>query len=431
MELENEKYYVYSEGVRDILSDPPKSIVKWGNTILFGFIVLLITISWFIKYPDVVIAQAIVTSQNPPVLLSSKINGKIDEINFLNDSNINENDWIAVVDNDTNLDHIKILKNLLKDISIVKYDVDSILKKDFPKLNLGEIQTSYNNLSRLIHSYQHHLDDGNYKKQANLLFKQVQVFNDQIKSAKRDKEIAKKELKLSKKNLKRYEQLYNNGVISQQEFETYESQYLQSLRNFESQVARIYQLNSQIINISSNTSNLAHSEEETILSNELNIYEAVKDTEIALENWIKKHVIVSPIKGKLKYLQTVKLNQIVQTNNSLFSIIPEEEGDFIGYLRIPVLNSGKVKVGQEVSITLDGFNPSEFGLLKAILTDLSNVPNDNFFLSTAKLKNGLTTTYGKKIEYLKNLSGSAQIITEDLRLIERFFYQITEVLRRN
>ncbi len=69
--------------------------------------------------------------------------------------------------------------------------------------------------------------------------------------------------------------------------------------------------------------------------------------------------------------------------------------------------------------------------LKASITGLSNVPNDNFFQANVKLKNGLTTTHGKKIEYLKNLSGSAQIITEDLRLIERFFYQITEVLRRN
>ncbi|GER59488.1 hemolysin [Patiriisocius marinus] len=431
MERENEEFYVYSEGVQDILSNPPKSIFKWGNTILFGFIILLITISFFIKYPDVIIAQSIVTSQNPPILLSPKINDKIDSLFFKDNSSINENDWIAIIDNNVNLSHIKLLDSILKNIERVEYDIDSVLEIEFTKLNLGEIQSNYNNLARLAHSYEHHLEDGNYEKQANLQDNQLQVFNNLIKSAENDRDVAKRELELSEINLNRNKQLFNKGVISKREFETYETQYLQSQRSYESQIARIFQLKSQKININSNKSNLGHSEEETILSNELNIYEAVKETEIALDNWIKTHVIKSPVNGKLKYLQTVNLNQFVQPNIPLFSVIPNEEGDFIGYLKIPVLNSGKVEIGQIVNISLDGFNASEFGLLKAHITNLSNVPNDNFFQANIKLSNGLTTTHGKKIEYLKNLSGSAQIITEDLRLVERFFHQIREVLSRD
>ena len=49
---------IYSEGVRDVLSEPPKSIFRWGNTILFVFIAVVIFLSWLIKYPEIVTARA-------------------------------------------------------------------------------------------------------------------------------------------------------------------------------------------------------------------------------------------------------------------------------------------------------------------------------------------------------------------------------------
>lgn len=431
MEIDNEKHYVYSEGVRDILSEPPRSIFRWGNTILFGFVALLISISWFVKYPDVVVAQSIVTSQNPPVLLSPIISDKIDKIYFTNNSIVNQGEWIAVLGNNTNLNHVKVLDSLLKDISSKEYDIQHILNINLPILQLGDIQTSYNSFLRLTNSFKHHLEDGNFKIQSNLQSLQLQEYNNLINSALNDRRIAEKELEISKNNLDRHKYLFEKGIIAKLELENQELQHLQNVRNFESQDARIYQLRSQKLSLNSQQSDLGHSEEETILNNELNIYEAVKNTELSLETWIKSHVIMSPIKGVLKYLQNVNVNQTVLPSSTLFTVIPEEEGAYICDLRVPIFNSGKVKVGQEVSISLDGFNPSEFGLLKAEITDFSNVPNENYFQATARLKNGLATTHGKQVEYLKNLSGSAQIITEDLRLIERFFYQIIEVFKRS
>ncbi|GAA4234440.1 hypothetical protein GCM10022291_13820 [Postechiella marina] len=42
----------------------------------------------------------------------------------------------------------------------------------------------------------------------------------------------------------------------------------------------------------------------------------------------------------------------------------------------------------------------------------------------------LVVFYGKTIDFKQEMRGSAEIITEDLRLIERFFYQFKEALRR-
>jgi HlyD family secretion protein len=42
----------------------------------------------------------------------------------------------------------------------------------------------------------------------------------------------------------------------------------------------------------------------------------------------------------------------------------------------------------------------------------------------------LTTNYGKTLDFSQEMSGTAEIITEDVRLIERFFNPVRALVRR-
>ena len=46
------------------------------------------------------------------------------------------------------------------------------------------------------------------------------------------------------------------------------------------------------------------------------------------------------------------------------------------------------------------------------------------------LPNILITTHDKEIEFKQEMQGVAEIITEDLRLIERVFYQFKEIFKQ-
>lgn len=46
-----------------------------------------------------------------------------------------------------------------------------------------------------------------------------------------------------------------------------------------------------------------------------------------------------------------------------------------------------------------------------------------------ELPNGLKTSYNKELVFDKEMRGSAEIVTEDLRLIERVFYQFRELFK--
>jgi multidrug resistance efflux pump len=149
-----------------------------------------------------------------------------------------------------------------------------------------------------------------------------------------------------------------------------------------------------------------------------------------LHEWKKKYLITSPIKGKIEFLSFLKEDDFIQTGQELFSIVPPEN-EILGQMYLPEIGSGKVKIGQEVIIKLNNYPYLQFGSIKGQISRISVVSNQqlgatgkvatSLYLVNVKLVNGLQTNYGKNLPYQFDLKGSGEIITEEKRLIERFF----------
>jgi len=55
---------------------------------------------------------------------------------------------------------------------------------------------------------------------------------------------------------------------------------------------------------------------------------------------------------------------------------------------------------------------------------------DGNLLIDVALPNGLKTSYNKQITFQQEMKGSAEIVTEDLRLIERILYQFKSIFEQ-
>ncbi|MCL1677132.1 HlyD family secretion protein, partial [Elizabethkingia meningoseptica] len=101
----------------------------------------------------------------------------------------------------------------------------------------------------------------------------------------------------------------------------------------------------------------------------------------------------------------------------------------IGRLTVPSTNSGKIMEGQKVLIKLDNYPFQEFGIVEGRVRNMSSVPDkDGNYYVDVNIPKGLTTSFNKKLIFNKELKGNAEIVTKDLRLIERFFYQFRKLL---
>ncbi|MGB2416807.1 MAG: HlyD family secretion protein, partial [Flavobacteriaceae bacterium] len=187
-----------------------------------------------------------------------------------------------------------------------------------------------------------------------------------------------------------------------------------------------------------NISNRNNLKKQTSIENtreEINLLKSVIQSldqlKTAIKEWELRYLFKSNIEGEVSFMKIWSKNQTVNLGDFVFTVIPKNHSSYVCKLQAPVLNSGKVKVGQDVNIRLINYPDNEFGILKGKVKDISLVPNiEGLYLIDVELPKKLITTHGKEIEFKQEMEGIAEIITEDLRLIERFFYQLKDLFKR-
>ncbi|MGY0037707.1 HlyD family efflux transporter periplasmic adaptor subunit [Pedobacter sp. NJ-S-72] len=108
------------------------------------------------------------------------------------------------------------------------------------------------------------------------------------------------------------------------------------------------------------------------------------------------------------------------------SIIPDFSGNY-GIATMPSTGIGKVKKGQKVFITFDGYPQNEFGSVVGKVSSISSVQYKGAYLIKINMPDGLLSTYNKKITGQQEMNGTANIVTSDLKLIDRIFNGIRSV----
>ena len=77
---EYEKIELRSDDVQEILGTPPSWILRWGITFVFMGVILLGVVSWIVKYPDIIHAPVLITTNVPPVPVVSRTTGYLSKL---------------------------------------------------------------------------------------------------------------------------------------------------------------------------------------------------------------------------------------------------------------------------------------------------------------------------------------------------------------
>ena len=255
--------------------------------------------------------------------------------------------------------------------------------------------------------------------------------NNRLRSLQSQKEINRTELDFKEKDLERNRSLFEKGIISAQDFESKQLEYAQAERNFknfESSMSQIREAISNAHKTSKGTEINQVKEEMALLKNVIQSFNQLKK---AIKDWEYLYVLQSEIQGKVSFLNYWSVNQTVNQGDLVFTVIPSDNKSYVAKLKTPVKNSGKIKVGQSVNIKLENYPDTEFGVLNGTVKNISLIADsEGFYYIDVALPQKLITSYNKVIDFKQEMRGSAEIITEDLRLIERFFYQLINIFKR-
>ena len=428
---EDKEIELRSEEVQDILTRVPHWMIRWGNVLILILVGLIFAFAWIIKYPDIVQTEIVITTQIPPEKLVAKTSGRIEKILVEDRQKVSEKTPLAIIENPANYKDVFFLKTIVDTIKVNNSDFEFPLDK-IPVLSLGTIESAYAVFEKDYLAYRINKDYEPYNiDKSAQSFETVQQ-NERLKLLIEQKEIGQKELQYKKTELDRNKRLFEKGVISAHDWDSKNMEYLQQEKNINSLTSQISQLRSSLNDLNRNKKSTNLSETKDDLSLMRNVILSFNQLKKAITDWEMAYVLQSSVNGEVSFLQIWTENQTINTGDNVFVIIPTETKSYLGKIKAPALNSGKIKIGQNVNIRLSNYPDREFGMLNGVIKTISLTPDkDNNLLIDVELPKGLETSYKKDIVFQQEMSGTADIITEDLRLIERLLYQFRDIFRRN
>ena len=415
--------------VRDILGSPPSNILSFGPTLVLALVIVLLILAWVIKYPDVIIADAIITTEVPLQKEYAKIDGQIQSILAENQQKVTKGSPIAILESSANYEDIVHLKKCMDTISLEQLPFSFPIAQ-LPILFLGNIEDDFANFQNAYSEYILNRKLSPFTNQTSIQNTSLLENRAQLQSLLAQKELNLAELALQRKRKERSENLFKKDIISAQEYENERLEYLQKERAYKDINVRISQLNDLISNAKGTIRGtyITKTVEETqLLKNTLQAFNQLKN---AIKEWEYQYLFQSHIEGTVSFMDFWNTYQNVNKGDMVFTIIPETNTSYVAKLKTPIQNSGKIEKGQKVNIRLANFPHAEYGVLEGEIQRISSSTNkDGFYIIDVVLPSDLVTSYHKKVEFKQEMQGSAEIITEDLRLMQRFLYGFRDLLQ--
>jgi multidrug resistance efflux pump len=426
----NNNIELRAESVQDILTKTPHWMLRWGNLIILSILILIFFFSWLIKYPDIVTTEITITSSIPPEKIIAHASGRFDEILVKDQEVVLPNTHLAIIENTANYQDVLKLKSVLNAFS----PEDSL---HFPiqstsLLQLGNIGQAYTQFEKEYTAFYNYSSLNPHRVTLSAQNLEKSEWQQRYQQLKQQQEITSNETDLKRKEYQRFKTLFEKGVISAQEFERKEVEYLQQEKMTQNLKTQISQMQSTYNQLQADQQSRQIVQKQDNVNYKRSMILAYYQLQRSIKDWEQQFVLKSTIKGQVSFLSRWARNQQVNAGEEVFGVVDLNAKDIIGKAKAQGDNVGKIKVNQIVTISLTNFPEREFGRIHGKVSNISRIPDKegNLYIDV-KLPKQLSTNYKKNLPFQQEMSGRADIVTQDLRLIERFFYQFRDIYARN
>ncbi|MFO7670538.1 MAG: HlyD family efflux transporter periplasmic adaptor subunit [Bacteroidales bacterium] len=416
--------------IEDMLGRVPRWITRNGMILFLFLLSLLIFGSWVFKYPDIKRARILVTSINPAADIQARTSGKITDL-FVNDNDmVAAGDVLAMIENPASYEDILKLKSGVLFIDTIAIED---LQGDLPELGnaqLGSVQTDYSIFLKAYRDYIEFRRLDYHQRRISLLRSELERQREYSKSLSERARIAEEEYNLAQRQANRDADLFIESVVSQSDMEKSHSEMLGKRNKWQEIVSLIAENNISVGRIEEQIVDLQLKQRED-QSGYINILEeALNNLNASVATWEQTYLLVAPVSGAVTFTRFWSVNQNVEAGEKVLTIVPAESGSMLGKISLPTEGAGKVKPGHQVNIRFDNFPYLQYGMVKGYVSNISKVPDDDFYMVEVELPSGLHTYYNIDIPFSQNMQGQAEILTDKMRILERVLNPIRSAISK-
>ncbi|OFY32124.1 MAG: hypothetical protein A2275_19145 [Bacteroidetes bacterium RIFOXYA12_FULL_35_11] len=438
--MSEDKIEIRSEEVQEILGAVPRWITRWGITLIFIIFAIILFGSWVFKYPEIITAPVTVTHENPPVTLIAKVNGKLQTLLVTDKKNVKKGEHLIVIENSSSYKDVMLLKHKLDSFQFIytKLQTPEYLNIPTPEqfifsdtLILGELQGFYSELKKNYSEYITFIKAAFHEKKIKSVQNQIEKYQQLSEKLSSQQKLVAEDLAIENQQYNRDSSLYSRGVFAKTDFEKSKANLIQKKYSHVGTKVTIDNTLIQIAQLQQVLLEIEQQYEEQNKAFKIALSQSLDNLKTGLKLWEDTYVLSSPIEGKVSFTKFWSQNQNIQANDKVVHIVPGKSSRIIGKIDLPISGSGKVKINQMVNIKIDNFPYIEYGMLTGKVEAISLVATDNSFSVEVSLPDGFKSNYGKNLQFSNEMKGTAEIITEDMRLIERFLNPIRAILKGN
>ncbi len=424
------KIELQTDEIEDMLGRVPGWITRNGMILFFFLLALLIFGSWVFRYPDIKRARILVTSINPPANLEARTSGKIAEL-FVNDNEVVEaGHVVAMIENPASFDDVLQLKAGITFLDSIHLED---ISEEFPEMRnaqMGTIQTSYSIFLKAYRDYVEFRRLDYHQRRIGLLRSELERQQEYSRILSERARITEEEYNLAQRQANRDADLYIESVVSQADMERSHSEMLSKRNKWQEIVSLIAENNISVGRIEEQVVDLELKQQEEQSRNINILEESLNNLKASIGTWEQSYLLVAPVSGGVTFTRFWSENQNVEAGEKVMTIIPAESGSMVGKISLPTAGAGKVKPGHQVNIQFDNYPHLQYGMVKGYVSNISKVPDDEYYMVEVEFPSGLRTYYDIEIPFSQNMQGQAEILTDKMRMLQRVLNPIKSAVTR-
>lgn len=337
--ISEELYVVRSEEVQEILGKPPTFLMRWGIPMLLFVFVGTLVLAHFIRYPDTVVASALLTSNPPPVRLMTKSTGYL-RLLVREGEEVQACKPLAYIQNPAHWEDAIALEKHLANFQV------SVFQENVKNLkHLGELQIYCDALISACSEWQIREKYPTQIASQQSLAQQLQREKLKTNNVLSQDALTQEAFLQIYKNYQMDSLLYKQKVKTPLEFNQAQAELLRQKQSLKNSEATILNQHTQIANIQEKITEMRLQANEQDAKLWLMIENAYRNVSTQLNLWKHKYLIVAPTAGKVHFLQYWADNQYITAEQELMTLFSPTEAMLV-QLRIPAQGAARYKSGK-------------------------------------------------------------------------------------
>ena len=407
--------------IDDIIGRAPAWIVRFGISLVFIIVALLVSVTWMIKYPHTLEARITLSSERPPAEVAAKSGGAITQLFVRDHERVPAGAPLAVLDNTADFEAMRELSEQMQQFS--RFFDNPLAFPDISwkkEAQLGDAQSAYLDFIRTLEEYHVFRTAGASGDSAVALQNQKRHYDQLQTRLRRQVQIATDNLAFEKENLNRSRRLVQRDMLARTDLIEVEKTYLERKEALEAAKIALVRNRIRWAEIDQQLAEYQSQQSTQEASLVAAVKVAYKRLQHALDEWRTRYVLTAPVVGRVAFHKFWSRDQYVTQGDVIMSVVGEAT-EIVGKMYLPQYGVGKLRLGQSVDVRLDSYPHTEFGSVVGKVALISPLAIQEGYLIHVDFASGLTTTYRKRLPFTHNMQGQAQILTQERRLIERIF----------